>query len=578
MAIEASSASSPVEIRPIISATSTTPQSSSIVSSDLPVRIADSNSNSESVNYPGVSGKKSSLRMRKKSKVLVSGVHPLTKSSASAVGERGLIMRLKPRIGMDSNSRQRIEIDALGLPLGMSIAAVFAQVLDKKEEIVEAAYIDNLSEMCTSALKEALDNVFGDECESFVGNFEKSFRSTLKTVRLVNKSSMTKGRYYQSRQKMIGTSRMTEAEPIPDADSSITRKSTYRGKDNTSEITLSSDDESNDYRHLPRNFNNLELDFRRETRHDLVCTSLIRTSSAIDSSMVRTFNKSVAEQTRANDLKAYELSLQMENLKLKEMKLALDSESNFLDRLKLSMGFSRASFKAEKFKTELEETRHAELLRNCIDILVGSLFITSGSLIYGAYVHSYNRIIEATASCTPSETSKSWWVPKPVDAFSSGFQMISCQVQVLTRMIFGILMIVTVAYLFLQRSAAPGHSMPITFILLMLGGACGFFGKFCVDTLGGDGYIWLLFWETMCSIHFMANCFTSSLFTLLYGPINFNLSIKNSASWYYFFSRRVIFYAITLFILPFTCGLVPFATTDEWKDHFSALVTNAFIS
>ncbi|KAL9663124.1 hypothetical protein QQ045_027962 [Rhodiola kirilowii] len=389
---------------------------------------------------------------------------------------------------------------------------------------------------------------------------------------------MTKGRYYQSRQKMIGTSRMTEAEPIPDADSSITRKSTYRGKDNTSEITLSSDDESNDYRHLPRNFNNLELDFRQETRHDLVCTSLIRTSSAIDSSMVRTFNKSVAEQTRANDLKAYELSLQMENLKLKEMKLALDSESNFLDRLKLSMGFSRASFKAEKFKTELEETRHAELLRNCIDILVGSLFITSGSLIYGAYVHSYNRIIEATASCTPSETSKSWWVPKPVDAFSSGFQMISCQVQVLTRMIFGILMIVTVAYLFLQRSAAPGHSMPITFILLMLGGACGFFGKFCVDTLGGDGYIWLLFWETMCSIHFMANCFTSSLFTLLYGPINFNLSIKNSASWYYFFSRRVIFYAITLFILPFTCGLVPFATTDEWKDHFSALVTNAFIS
>ncbi|KAL9663129.1 hypothetical protein QQ045_027968 [Rhodiola kirilowii] len=146
MAIEASSASSPVEIRPIISATSTTPQSSSIVSSDLPIRIADSNS--ESVNYPGVSGKRSSLRMRKKSKVLVSGVHPLTKSSASAVGERGLSMRLKPRIGMDSNSRQRIEIDALGLPLGMSIAAVFAQVLDKKEEIVEAAYIDYLSEVC----------------------------------------------------------------------------------------------------------------------------------------------------------------------------------------------------------------------------------------------------------------------------------------------------------------------------------------------------------------------------------------------------------------------------------------------
>uniref|UniRef100_A0A7N0ZSQ5 Protein CPR-5 n=1 Tax=Kalanchoe fedtschenkoi TaxID=63787 RepID=A0A7N0ZSQ5_KALFE len=581
MEIEASSSSSffqpcgtPSKLQPTLPPLITPLTGTNGFSADSDLRDRYANSNSESVDDRGAGERKRSfLKMRKRMKVLANGVHLPTTSASSVMRVRGMGVRRSPRNELGSNSRRASEVEALALPLGMSIAAVFAQVLDKREEADESEYIDDLSEVCVSAVKEALRNVFGDKHDCFVGNFEKSFRSTLRTIRLINGSSVTKGRHYQSREKMLGARDTSETGPTS-CDSVTTRITQQRSKEDHEYETVHSSDESEDLRNITRDMRNVKLDLDQNIRQDLICIGPTRTSSAIDSSVVSTFKKSVVEQTRANDLKAYEISLLMEKLKLKETKLALDSESNYLDRFKLSMGLSRASFKAEKFKTQLEDTRHAELLRSCIDCLVGSLLITSGSLVYGAYVHSYKRISEATASCASSTTSKSGWkswlVPEAFDTFRSGFQMVSCQVQVLSRMLFGVLMILAITYLLLQRSAAPHQSMPITFILLILGIACGFSGKLCVDTLGGDGYIWLLYWEAMCVIHFFANVFTSSLFTLLYGPITFNLRIRNSTVFSYL-SRRVIFYAITLFILPLTCGLIPFASTDEWKDHFLSL-------
>ncbi|KAJ6774958.1 PROTEIN CPR-5 [Salix purpurea] len=118
--------------------------------------------------------------------------------------------------------------------------------------------------------------------------------------------------------------------------------------------------------------------------------------------MYNNMEKSVVEQARSNDLKALEIGVAMKRLKLDEDLLNLTSESNYLERSKLVMGMSRASFKVDKFKTQLEDTRHAELHRKCIDCLVAGLFIMSASLSYSAYVYSYRRIKEATASCSLS--------------------------------------------------------------------------------------------------------------------------------------------------------------------------------
>lgn len=136
-----------------------------------------------------------------------------------------------------------------------------------------------------------------------------------------------------------------------------------------------------------------------------------RTGSVADQSVCSTIEKSVIEHVRSNDLKTLELSLAMRKLQLKEEQLALNHDSNHLERSKLAMGISKASFKAEKFKNELEDTRQAELLKKCIDCLVAGLIIMSCLLIYGAYVYSYKRIADATSSCNLSlevRTISSW--------------------------------------------------------------------------------------------------------------------------------------------------------------------------
>lgn len=143
-------------------------------------------------------------------------------------------------------------------------------------------------------------------------------------------------------------------------------------------------------------------------------------------------------------------------------------------------------------------------------------------------------------------------------------------------MLFGFLVILAVAYLVLQRSVATRHTMPITFVLLLLGAFCGFAGKFCVDSLGGNGYVWLTYWETLCSLHFCANVFTSSLYTILHGPITVSQENKDREIFPYWI-RRVLFYKL-LILLPLLCGLMPFATPGEWMGHFTQLFIDFFSS
>lgn len=138
--------------------------------------------------------------------------------------------------------------------------------------------------------------------------------------------------------------------------------------------------------------------------NQLVCSSNA-SGSTTNPSMLSTMERSLSEQIRANDLKSIELGITIKKLKLKETQLALGHDQNNLQRSKLAMGISKASFQAEKFKTQLEDTRHSELLRKCIDCLVAGIVTMSVSLIYAAYIYSYKKITDATAACTPSQVS-----------------------------------------------------------------------------------------------------------------------------------------------------------------------------
>jgi hypothetical protein len=158
-------------------------------------------------------------------------------------------------------------------------------------------------------------------------------------------------------------------------------------------------------------------------------------------------------------------------------------------------------------------------------------------------------------------------MPNKVSNFNSGLLFIRCHLIAATRMFFGIIMILTIAWLAFQRSAVTGISMPVTFNLILLGVICGFTGRFCTDTLGGNGNIWLIYWEVLCSIHLLGNCYPSVLYHILHGPIS--VSDSKEVGWFPYWIRRCMFYAMLGFIIPALTGLLPFASLLDWKNHFA---------
>lgn len=493
-------------------------------------------------------------KRKKKDRVFTDDCTPSCSSSSwsqssSHKGIRISSKRRNPKIFVQSARRSETDLDVIALPLGMSIAAVVSQVLERRNAAAGSIPVDHLSAICTSAVRESLANVFGEKFDSFLRNFEKSFGSTLSTLRLINESSHcsnTKGPCSEVSQPLSLNEGGFQPEPVsPNSQTTEDIQETV---------------------HINTN--------RELTVHAQINNQLGLFSQNSDWSTLSTFEKSVVEQARSNDLKAVEIGLTMKKLRLKETELALSSDSNLLERFKLSMGISKAYFKAEKFKTQLEDTRHADLFKKCIDCLVAGLLIMLASLGYGAYVYSYKRIAEATSSCTPPQELKSWWVPKPVASLNSVFYILICQVQIITRMLFGFLMVLGIAFLLIQRSGTAKQTMPITFILLLLGIVCGLAGKLCVDTLGGNGYHWLLYWEVLCFIHFFANIWISALFFILHGPITGSQVSTGKSTFFPYWIRRFLFYATSVLLLPLLCGLMPFAGPGEWKDHFYLLTTD----
>ncbi|KAG6384921.1 hypothetical protein SASPL_153744 [Salvia splendens] len=602
----------------------TSPESSA--ASDPAVTIPPEASSSRTVDGPQSTARR---KIKKKKQTVVSDNASLDSSSncssAASHPKKGIKIPRFPkriRVGPLTAGPKNVgmsDVDALGLPLGMSIAAVVAQVLEKKNVPGKNMSVDYLSAICGLAVRESLGNVFGDKFNNFVKNFETSFRSTLMTLQLISDSSQDDGKKLR-RARSAGrscsvTSNMTcdniykgsthppeatEEELCVRANITEQQGSEYQG--NTCEAgNLSSDCRIGDMSCLSNN-GDVPAPFLRRTSTDgechthsemnenekmnmisqqlilhdnrteqqLACASH-RSSSVPDLnqfSMLSTIEKSVKEQTRSNELKAFEIGLIMQKLQLKERQLELNSNANILERWKFSMGISKASFKAEKFKTEMQDTRQVELLKKCLDFLVGGLIIMLFTLAYGTYVYSHQRIVEATEACSPYMESKSWWMPNAVSSFNSGLQLLRCQVQVFSRMLFGMIMIAAIAFLLIQRSSSSHQTMPVTVILLLLGVGCGYAGKFCIDTLGGSGNHWLFYWEALCLLHFFSNTFNSTLYIILNGPIIVAERVDHNHGFPYWM-RRLLFYA-TLLFLPLLCGLMPFASPLDWFKHFTS--------
>jgi hypothetical protein len=231
-------------------------------------------------------------------------------------------------------------------------------------------------------------------------NFEQSFDSTLSTLRLIYESSASnEGNKLNNMRLEIPSSKFIRGDcsrdiAIEDDQPGLLSHAHAEIVDQSI-----SREEVGDNFHMESVTRDIAL---RGQSNQMVCFAP-HSSGALANNPV--FEKSIMEQCRSNDLKTVELGLTMKKMKLKETELALRYDLNDLQRSKLAVDISKTSFKAEKFKTQLEDTRYGELNKKCIDCLIAGLFIMSSSLFYGAYVYNFERINEAAGSCTPEEAS-----------------------------------------------------------------------------------------------------------------------------------------------------------------------------
>ncbi|KAJ7530367.1 hypothetical protein O6H91_14G001200 [Diphasiastrum complanatum] len=286
------------------------------------------------------------------------------------------------------------------------------------------------------------------------------------------------------------------------------------------------------------------------------------------------FERSVDVQQHHNYIKSVKLAHSFKRLSLEEQQLHLTSESNNLMKQNMALNKSRVKFKLWKAFDKKMETAYMELNKTVADELIAGLVVMLVALLFGGWKFSYNRLSEVVQSCQQSEPTLkehqkwSWfqtaqWYSGPIAALSSQFQSLICRVTVVGRMAVGITLLALIASsLFRHSITHSSQGMPVTILLVVLGGICGFVGKLSVQSLGGSGMYWLIIWESICLVHAFATCFTPTLYYLLNG-VSANHGGESKRHWVPPWIRQFVFHTTLVLLLPTMAGLVPFAPFRE---------------
>jgi hypothetical protein len=220
-----------------------------------------------------------------------------------------------------------------------------------------------------------------------MSNFEKAFGSTLRTIHLINETPVFEQDVEQCSYKdddSVPQIKLGGADSLPEIK--------VGGADSQSQIHDVQTD-------MPSSSMNSQIVLHTGINDQLVHLTCSRSNPEIGQHILSVFERSLNEQARSNELKELEIGLTMRKLQLSRSQLALSSESHMLEKIKVRMGFQKASFKEKKFKTEMEDTKHAELFRKLIDMLLTAVVLMSVCFGYGTYIYSYQRITAATSAC-----------------------------------------------------------------------------------------------------------------------------------------------------------------------------------
>ena len=282
--------------------------------------------------------------------------------------------------------------------------------------------------------------------------------------------------------------------------------------------------------------------------------SIMRVASAADDKQLRVLDmavrmREVLSSERANDIAEKRLTLSARALEAQRLNLDVANEANELHSEANTIARSsleRKDVAARKAEAEkaLGETRAA-----LADAFYAGLVVVLCTTLAGGWRRAMAALDSVIGVCPRPAggtgfSGAAWAIvgggPGPLD-------YAWCVTRAFVRAAWGGLLLLFVGWKLLQYNVVTNYqSAPAFVLLVVLGGGCGQLGRSAVDSLGGDGDLWLRMWGGyMCvaaACTWRADFVTSACRKI--GPVG-----------------RLVFYGAFGALAPFCVGAAPFEDT-----------------
>ena len=257
--------------------------------------------------------------------------------------------------------------------------------------------------------------------------------------------------------------------------------------------------------------------------------------------------REVLSSERANDIAEQHLDLSRLTLETQRLNISAIAESNQIQFKANSIAATALEGKQnELHRAALERALH-ETQAAVADSFYSGLMVVLGTTLAGGWRRATDALAAVVGVCpAPSSLPTSWgsWAWSYVSGGPSPLDYAWCVTKSLIGAAWGALLLMLLGWKLLQYNVVTRfQSAPATVLLMVLGGGCGIVGKSAVESLGGDGQLWLSLWFAYVATAAVTTWRAAWVCKFLskVGPFG-----------------RVAFHVALAGVMPFAVGAIPF--------------------
>ena len=267
--------------------------------------------------------------------------------------------------------------------------------------------------------------------------------------------------------------------------------------------------------------------------------------------------REVLSSERANDIAEKNLHLSARALETQRLNLSVLSENNEVHSRANVLAAEQLEGIAADRRATAEEKALSETRAALADSFYAGLAVIFATTLAGGWRRATAALTSVVSVCPAPAASTTWsglaW--SYVGGGVGPLEYAWCVAKSLVGAAWGGALFAVVAWKLLQHNVVTRfQAAPATVALVVLGAGCGYVGRNAVDSLGGDGGLWLRLWRA----------YVASAAAATWRAANVRRALARVGP-----AGRVAFHVALGGLFPFAVGALPF------EDVFSALYLEA---